>query len=248
MIIRCAAAPACDRPAQVSSASERPKGCAADQGEPPQGMRPHRVCEPSEEKEGSVVTAANHCFAHQRESAGRDRHMGTATCPTLGRRCSFSVLPLRWRSWTNDHGGRTVGRAVGATKAEDRAAVATGDILVNTSAQRTCYGTKTDCRYNRFLLYFCSFTGGAPQPAHHPRPPLISRQAAAATRTLSELSGLARDESGWKGQRRCPSKGKATTVSQKEKPRITASQDAKAGAADHRRVGLGTPAVGCGIA
>ena len=101
MIICCAAAPACGRPAKMSSASERPKGGAADHGEPPHGMHPHhqhQVCEPSEEKEGSVVTAANHCFAHQRESAGRDRHMGNATYPTLGRRCSFSVLPPRWRS------------------------------------------------------------------------------------------------------------------------------------------------------
>ena len=99
----------CGRPAQVSSASERPKGGAADHGEPPHGMHPHRVSASLSEKEGSVVTAANHCFGHQRESAGRDRHMGTATCPTLGRRCSFSVLPLRWRSLANDD-GRAVAR------------------------------------------------------------------------------------------------------------------------------------------
>ena len=68
MIIRCAAAPACGRPAQGSSASERPKGGAADHGEPPHGMHPHRVSASLSEKEGSVVTAANHCFGHQRES------------------------------------------------------------------------------------------------------------------------------------------------------------------------------------
>ena len=92
----------------MSSASKRSSDGAADHGEPPHGMHPHhphQVCEPSEEKEGSVVTAANHCFGHQRESAGRDRHMGTAMCPTLGRRCSFSVLPPRWRSLANDDGG-----------------------------------------------------------------------------------------------------------------------------------------------
>ena len=43
MIIRCASARMCGRPAQVSSASERPKGGAADHGEPPHGMHPHRV-------------------------------------------------------------------------------------------------------------------------------------------------------------------------------------------------------------
>ena len=58
----------CGRPAQVSSASERPKGGAADHGEPPHGMHPHRVSASLSEKEGSVVTAANHCFGHQRES------------------------------------------------------------------------------------------------------------------------------------------------------------------------------------
>ena len=76
MIIRCAAAPACGRPAQGSSASERPKGGAADHGEPPHGMHPHRVSASLSEKEGSVVTAANHCFGHQRESAGRTTDTG----------------------------------------------------------------------------------------------------------------------------------------------------------------------------
>ena len=66
----------CGRPAQVSSASERPKGGAADHGEPPHGMHPHWVSASLSEKEGSVVTAANHCFGHQRESAGRTTDTG----------------------------------------------------------------------------------------------------------------------------------------------------------------------------
>ena len=111
--------------AQTITASKRPIGSAADHGEPPQGIHRFAGLVARWNKECRVATAANHCFEHQGESVGRDRHMGTATCLTLGRQCYVSVLPPWWQSWTYHDGGQTVGRAV-ATKAKDRCAVSTG--------------------------------------------------------------------------------------------------------------------------
>ena len=80
MIIRCASARMCGRPAQVSSASERPKGGAADHGEPPHGMHPHRVSASLWRKKKAASsqrqTTASGASNTALESAGRTTDTG----------------------------------------------------------------------------------------------------------------------------------------------------------------------------